>query len=305
MITGSLAAVAPSRRRARAGRRASPSACGDSNEDSGGSGAANTSADAELAAMVPRRDQERGQIVVGTDASYPPNETSTPARRRSSAGTSSSATPSRPSSVLRTEYHNAGFDTIIPGIAVRQVRDRRLLVHRQQGAREGSRLRSPTSPPARRGPPPPGNPKGVDPDDACGKSIGVAAGHGPGRRPHGQEQEVHRPRASRRSKQVVRTAADRGEQRPGRRRPTPWRPTPPIIGVRHQEDRQAGDRRRGLRHRARTATRSARTPASSQDAVLGAVKALIDRRHLREDPEGVAAWSSGAITDPAINAAQS
>ena len=152
------------------------SACGDSDDsgDSGG-GAANTSADAKLAAMVPDAIKSDGKISIGTDASYPPNESVDPASQKIVGWDVDLFNAVAAKLGLKTEYHNAGFDTIIPGVqsgkyeagvsSFTDTKEREQAVDFVTYYSAGTAWAALT-----------GNPKGVDPDDACGKSIGVQQG---------------------------------------------------------------------------------------------------------------------------------
>ncbi|MBW8486239.1 ABC transporter substrate-binding protein [Actinomadura parmotrematis] len=177
MITGSL------RRRAVAGAALvltgalALSACGD-DSDSGGSGAKVTpsgGADAKLSALVPAAIKSDGKLVIGTDASYPPNESVDPASQKIVGWDVELAEAIGVKLGLKTEFQNAGFDTIIPGVqsgkyelgvsSFTDNKDREKVVDFVTYYTAG------TSWAALKG-----NPKGVNPDDACGKSIGVQQG---------------------------------------------------------------------------------------------------------------------------------
>ncbi|XRQ04199.1 ABC transporter substrate-binding protein [Actinomadura welshii] len=153
------------------------SACGDSNDsgDSGGSDAANTSADAELAAMVPDAIKSDGKIIVGINAAYPPNESVDPATQDIVGWEVDLFDAVAGKLGLKTEYTNAGFDTIIPGIqsgkyeiGVSSFTDTK---EREEAVDFVTYYSAGTAWAALKG-----NPKGVNPDDACGKSIGVQQG---------------------------------------------------------------------------------------------------------------------------------
>ncbi|MES9542070.1 MULTISPECIES: ABC transporter substrate-binding protein [unclassified Actinomadura] len=176
MITGSL------RRRAVAASALvltgalALSACGDSN-DSGdsGSAASNTSVDSKLAAMVPAAIKSDGKISIGTDASYPPNESVDPASQKIVGWDVDLFNAVAAKLGLKTEYSNAGFDTIIPGVqsgkyevGVSSFTDTK----EREGAVDFVTYYSAGTTWAVLK----GNPKGVNPDDACGKSIGVQQG---------------------------------------------------------------------------------------------------------------------------------
>jgi polar amino acid transport system substrate-binding protein len=152
------------------------SACGDSDDsgDSGGS-ASNTSVDSKLAAMVPDAIKSDGKISIGTDASYPPNESVDPASQKIVGWDIELFDAVAAKLGLKTEYHNAGFDTIIPGvqsgkyeIGVSSFTDNK---EREKAVDFVTYYSAGTAWAALKG-----NPKGVNPDDACGKSIGVQQG---------------------------------------------------------------------------------------------------------------------------------
>ena len=115
---------------------------------------------------------------------------------------------------LKVKIVNATFEAIIPGPRGRQVRPRRFVVHRHQGAREDRRLRRPTSRPARR---------------STTKAQGGATINSARRpvRPHGRGREGHH-RAGRRRRRRARSARPTASRRstcsasPTRTAPT-WR----------------------------------------------------------------------------------
>lgn len=150
------------------------SACGD--DDDGGSGAdVVPSADNTLAAMVPDAIKSDGKILVGTDASYPPNESVDPASQKIVGWDVDLFTAVAAKLGLKAEFQNAGFDTIIPGIqsgkyevGVSSFTDNK---EREKVVDFVTYYSAGTSWAALKG-----NPKAVNPDDACGKSIGVQQG---------------------------------------------------------------------------------------------------------------------------------
>jgi len=150
------------------------SACGDEPEG-GDSAAATTKADPNLAAMVPETIKQDGKIVIGTDASYPPNESVDPASQKIVGWDIQLFDAVAAKLGLKTEYHNAGFDTIIPGIqsgkyeaGVSSFTDNE---EREKVVDFVTYYTAGTAWAALKG-----NPKGVDPNNACGKSIGVQQG---------------------------------------------------------------------------------------------------------------------------------
>ncbi|MCP9954146.1 ABC transporter substrate-binding protein [Actinomadura madurae] len=151
------------------------SACGDDSGDSNDSGASNTSVDSKLAAMVPAAIKSDGKITIGTDASYPPNESVDPASQKIVGWDVELFDAVAAKLGLKTQYSNAGFDTIIPGVQSGKY-EAGVSSFTDTKEREGAvdfvtYYSAGTSWAALKG-----NPKGVNPDDACGKSIGVQQG---------------------------------------------------------------------------------------------------------------------------------
>ncbi|MEO3824916.1 ABC transporter substrate-binding protein [Actinomadura sp. B10D3] len=151
------------------------SACGDDSGDSSDSGASNTSVDSKLAAMVPAAIKSDGKITVGSDASYPPNESVDPASQKIVGWDIELFDAVAAKLGLKTQYSNAGFDTIIPGVQSGKY-EAGVSSFTDTKEREGAvdfvtYYSAGTSWAALKG-----NPKGVNPDDACGKSIGVQQG---------------------------------------------------------------------------------------------------------------------------------
>nr|WP_203596778.1 ABC transporter substrate-binding protein [Actinomadura bangladeshensis] len=152
------------------------SACGDSDDSGDSNGtASNTSVDGKLAAMVPDAIKSDGKISIGTDASYPPNESVDPASQKIVGWDVDLFNAVAAKLGLKTEYHNAGFDTIIPGvqsgkyeIGVSSFTDNK---EREKAVDFVTYYSAGTAWAALKG-----NPKGVNPEDACGKSIGVQQG---------------------------------------------------------------------------------------------------------------------------------
>jgi len=150
------------------------SACGgDDPEDAGAT--SQTSADPSLAAMVPDQIKSDGVIKVGVDASYPPNETVDPATQKIVGWDVELFTAVAAKLGLKAQFENAGFDTIIPGVqsgkyevGVSSLTDnpeREKVVDFVTYYSAGTAWAAPK-----------GNPKNVDPDNACGLSVGVQQG---------------------------------------------------------------------------------------------------------------------------------
>ncbi len=301
MITGSLRRRAVATSALVLAGALALSACGDSNEDSGGSGAANTSADAELAAMVPDAIKSDGKIVVGTDASYPPNETVDPGTQKIVGWDIELFDAVAAKLGLRTEYHNAGFDTIIPGIqsgkyeigvsSFTDNKEREKVVDFVTYYTAGTAWAALT-----------GNPKGVDPDDACGKSIGVQQGTVQVDDLTAKSKEctdAGKPAI----KQVVRKQQTEVNNDLVAGKIDAMAADSPIIGDAIKKTGKLeiiGE----VYDTAPYGYALSKDCGQFKDAVLGAVKAVIAdgtyEKILKE--YGV---ESGAITDPAINAAQS
>ena len=301
MITGSLRRRAVATSALVLAGALALSACGDSNEDSGGSGAANTSADAELAAMVPDAIKSDGKIVVGTDASYPPNETVDPGTQKIVGWDIELFDAVAAKLGLRTENHNAGFDTIIPGIqsgkyeigvsSFTDNKEREKVVDFVTYYTAGTAWAALT-----------GNPKGVDPDDACGKSIGVQQGTVQVDDLTAKSKEctdAGKPAI----KQVVRKQQTEVNNDLVAGKIDAMAADSPIIGDAIKKTGKLeiiGE----VYDTAPYGYALSKDSGQFKDAVLGAVKALIAdgtyEKILKE--YGV---ESGAITDPAINAAQS
>ncbi len=160
------------------------SACGSNTLQPGGSQSSSSPAgstatgggvDEALAAKVPAKIKSAGKIVVGTDASYAPNEF---------IGTDGTTVEGMDVDLfnavaaklgLKAEYHNAGFDTIILGVTGGKYDvgvssftinpDRKKQVNMVSYFNEGTQWVTKA-----------GNPKKVDPNNACGLTIGVQKG---------------------------------------------------------------------------------------------------------------------------------
>ena len=137
--------------------------------------AATSAAANDLAAQVPDAIKSDGTLKIGTDASYPPNEYVDTDGKTIVGWDVDLGTAIAEKLGLKAEFENAKFDTHHPGRLVEQVRARRLVVHRQPRARAGRRLRRLLLRRHRVGGRK-GNPKNVDPDNACGLKVGVQQG---------------------------------------------------------------------------------------------------------------------------------
>ncbi len=156
-------------------------ACGSSGSD-GGSGASGSSsatvgavsADPSLAALVPADIKSGGKLVVGSDASYAPNEF------QDDKGTIVGMDVDLAGAVaqklgLTADVRNTGFTTIVPGVASNtyqlgmssfsdtKEREQTVDMVAYFSAGTGTAVRS-------------GNPDGIDPNDLCGKKVAVQTG---------------------------------------------------------------------------------------------------------------------------------
>lgn len=130
---------------------------------------------AELEALVPDGIAADGVAVFGTDASYPPNESVDPASQKIVGWDVELGDAVAGKLGLRSEFQNAGFDTIIPGVqsgkyeiglssfTVNPERAKVVdFITYYSAGTSWATLK--------------GNPKGINPDDACGRTVGVQQG---------------------------------------------------------------------------------------------------------------------------------
>ncbi len=149
------------------------SACG-SNTLSGGDASpaptSSVSADADLNAKLPEKIRSAGTIKIGTDASYAPNQFTEGDKIVGSEVDLFSAVAKKMG--VEAEFENAPFATIIPGVTSAKydlgvssftINDERL-----QQVQMVSYFSAGTQWAAAAG-----NPKGVDPENPCGKTIAV------------------------------------------------------------------------------------------------------------------------------------
>jgi polar amino acid transport system substrate-binding protein len=280
------------------------STCGDSDDsgDSGGSAATNTSVDSKLAAMVPDAVKSDGKISIGTDASYPPNESVDPASQKIVGWDVDLFTAVAGKLGLKTEFQNAGFDTIIPGvqsgkyeIGVSSFTDNK---EREKAVDFVTYYSAGTSWAALKG-----NPDGVTPDNACGKSIGVQ---------HGtvqvQDLEARSKKCTDAGKPAIKTVV-RNQQTEVTNdlvagKVQAMAADSPIAGY---AVKQTGGKLELIGEVYDTAPYGfifKKENGQFKEAVQGAVKALITDGTYKQILEKYGV-ESGAITDPAINAAQS
>ncbi|GAA2869796.1 ABC transporter substrate-binding protein [Pseudonocardia halophobica] len=157
--------------------------CGSSGDGSGGGGAGASSApavpaaakDDALAAKVPASVSADGKLVFGTDASYPPNEFTDTDGRTIIGMDVDLGTAIAQKLGLQAEFQNSQFSGIIPGIDGARYEagmssfsitpERTATVDMVSYFTAGTSLAVKA-----------GNPDGLNPDDLCGKAIGVQAG---------------------------------------------------------------------------------------------------------------------------------
>ena len=150
--------------------------CGD-DEGTGGGGTATTAAaaptvDEALAAKVPAEIKSDGKILIGTDASYAPNEFLDTDGKTVIGWDVDLFNAVAAKLGLETEWQSATFDAIIPGVQSGKyemgissftINDERkeqvnMVSYFSAGTQWGTKT---------------GNPAGVQPDNACGKKVAV------------------------------------------------------------------------------------------------------------------------------------
>jgi polar amino acid transport system substrate-binding protein len=149
--------------------------CGDDSDTGGGTTettAAAPTVDEALAAKVPDEIKSDGKVLIGTDASYAPNEF-LDADGKTVVGWDVDLFNAVAAKLgLQTEWQSATFDAIIPGVQSGKyemgissftINDERkqqvnMVSYFSAGTQWGTKT---------------GNPTGVQPDDACGKKVAV------------------------------------------------------------------------------------------------------------------------------------
>jgi polar amino acid transport system substrate-binding protein len=149
--------------------------CGDDGADSGSTGTtagAAPTVDEALAAKVPDTIKSDGKVLIGTDASYAPNEF-LDADGKTVVGWDVDLFNAVAAKLgLQTEWQSATFDAIIPGVQSGKyemgissftINDERkqqvnMVSYFSAGTQWGTKT---------------GNPTGVQPDNACGKKVAV------------------------------------------------------------------------------------------------------------------------------------
>jgi polar amino acid transport system substrate-binding protein len=145
-------------------------ACGGS--ESADKPAADVSADTGLSAKVPDAVKKDGVILVGSDASYAPSEFLS-ADNKTVEGFDVDLFDAVAAKLgLKSEFENAKFDSIIPGVASGKyevgVSSFTINAERMQQANMISYYSAGTQWFTANG-----NPDGIDPDDACGEKVAV------------------------------------------------------------------------------------------------------------------------------------
>jgi polar amino acid transport system substrate-binding protein len=149
--------------------------CGEKSDTGGGSTgttAAAPAVDDALAAKVPAAIKSDGKVLIGTDASYAPNEFLDTDGKTVIGWDVDLFNAVAAKLGLKTEYQSAVFDAIIPGVQSGKyemgissftINDERkqqvtMVSYFSAGTQWGAKT---------------GNPTGVQPDDACGKKVAV------------------------------------------------------------------------------------------------------------------------------------
>ena len=149
--------------------------CGSNSLDkSGGAKKAtvDTGVDKAAAAMVPKAIKDKGTLVIGTDASYAPSEFLAADGKTVQGFDVDLFSAVAKKLGLKTQWQPAKFDSIITGVEGKKYdlgvssftvnADRMKQVNMVSYFRAGTQWATAQ-----------GNPKGVDPDNACGKNIAV------------------------------------------------------------------------------------------------------------------------------------
>src|SRR5215211_6357252 len=149
--------------------------CGNKSETGGGSTgttAAAPTVDEALAAKVPAAIKSDGKVLIGTDASYAPNEFLDTDGKTVIGFDIDLFNAVAAKLGLKTEYESAVFDAIIPGLQSGKYEagvssftindDRKKQVNMVSYFNAGTKWGTKK-----------GNPTGIQPDDACGKKVAV------------------------------------------------------------------------------------------------------------------------------------
>lgn len=150
-------------------------ACGSDSEEPGGDSGSEVEADDSLADLVPEEIRDKGTLVIGTDASYAPNEF-LDEDGSTIIGLDVDLFDAVAAKLgLETEWQNADFNTIIVGVTGGKYdmgvssftinEERKAQVNMVSYFNAGTQWAVAQ-----------GNPDGVDPDNACGLTVAVQSG---------------------------------------------------------------------------------------------------------------------------------
>ena len=151
--------------------------CGDNSDDTGGGGSTGTTAaaptvDEALAAKVPDAIKSDGKVVIGTDASYAPNEFLDTDGKTVVAWDVDLFNAVAAKLGLKTEWQSATFDAIIPGVQSGKyemgISSFTINDERKKQVNMPSYFSAGTQWGTKKG-----NPSGIQPDNACGKKVAV------------------------------------------------------------------------------------------------------------------------------------
>jgi polar amino acid transport system substrate-binding protein len=150
--------------------------CGDDGGDTGGGTTETTAAapavDEALAAKVPEAIKSDGKVLIGTDASYAPNEFLDTDGKTVIGFDVDLFNAVAAKLGLQTEWQSATFDAIIPGVQSGKyemgISSFTINDERKQQVNMVSYFSAGTQWATKKG-----NPTGIQPDDACGKKVAV------------------------------------------------------------------------------------------------------------------------------------
>ena len=242
--------------------------------------------DDALAAKVPQSVAADGKLVFGTDPSYPPNEFTGPDGTTIIGMDVDLGTAVGQKLGLTVEFQNSAFPGIIPGlrrgkyelgmssfsINPERVQTVDMVTYFSAGTSVGVKS---------------GNPDNINPDDLCGKAVGVQAG----------TVQVDDVAARNQKCTAAGKPAIQVTEFPGADRRERWRSTAnridamladsPVVDYAVKTDRRRSrGRRPALRHRA-VRHRAQEGPDRVRPGRPGRRAGADQRRHLREDPRQV------------------
>jgi polar amino acid transport system substrate-binding protein len=158
-----------------AGTALALTACGEKNDETAQPAKPTSAADPKLAAMVPAAVKSDGKIVIGVDASYPPNEF-LDTDGKTVIGWDREAFDAVAAKLgLKTEWISGNFDAIIPGVQSGKfevgVSSFTINAERLKQVNMVSYFNAGTQWATKKG-----NASGIQPDAACGKKVAVQKG---------------------------------------------------------------------------------------------------------------------------------